>query len=55
MPFPIANLSKRTIRGDAATVLGDNWPLETTSAGGASGATAVISSLIAPPSSTSTS
>ena len=49
MPYPISNISKRDVRGDVATVLEDNLPLETTSAGGAAGATAVFSSLIDEP------
>jgi hypothetical protein len=47
MPYPIAQLSKRDIRGDVAAILGDNWPLETTSGG--STTTAVFSSLIGVP------
>ncbi len=47
MPYPIANLTKQAMRLDVASVLGDNWPLETTSGGTASAA--IFSSLIGTP------
>lgn len=49
MPYPIANLSKRAIRPDVAAILGDNWPLESSSAGNVGGTTGVFSSLIGVP------
>ena len=49
MPYPLANLSKRTIRHDVASLLGDNWPLATSGAGNGGGTTAVFASLAGEP------
>ena len=49
MPFPYANLSKRTLRHYVAQAIGDYLPLTTSSAGNVGGTTEVFASLINDP------